>query len=533
MWKCSVEALLLLLMFVNVSNPSVIVQSQSSPIFEKTKWSHEKYDLQDELYSNLESRAVHVTEVSEEQRHWALMRVARSTEKLQNVCACFGSPSAPSSGCNFDIGEFGPILFNGRCLNGTQWRRQQHRRQYLQVKDDVSSVSRTFLDMPLCAGTRPLLLVSSGEKQTLRLSNVPSVWVCPRSLGAPLQHLAITNVPEVKIASGALAHRLTNFTMSLTGVSEELVFPHGALSVDMVERKNIDDTSNNLMENVVEHHLPSRIKVIIENANLVKFESGSVLAPRVWVEVRLIEKLEMETQAMEALSSPTDFVLHISSIRALYMKSRAANFSSLCVTNVSTVLLMEESVVVMVPGGEVIMRDVENVVANERAIILGNGAALELSYVTFKSKSNGGLFSQSPLRSVVLRGVKVTGSNSTSICLATHTLSLRGVTAELSDHSAVYACLRFVSMIEMETTEESGVVLCEVSSKEKISDLYLCADPRCKACGENETESSEDAEGNWWEEPMYMGSVATFVLLALLLLFSYRLHRYSKGQSMV
>lgn len=557
MWECSVAALLLLVMCANGD----IEQHQSIRVFQKTGWENNKHGLQDELSGIWGSRSRHTTEendVGEQPRLWTLRRIPRSTEDLQGVCSCLSRLSTPPPVCS-SIEELGPIIVNGTCLNSIQ-RRRRRRGQPVQIEGNITFATPSFPALPWCAGNQTLLLVSSGEMPNLHLSNVPSVWVCPNSLSSSLHQLAITNVPEVKIAPGALTYRSTDFSLSLSGMSGKLVFSRGSLSAGI----NVGGSPNSLMESP-EHRLPPQIKVDIEDADTVKFESKSVVAPRVWVEVRRTETLHIETEAFSSDIS----ALHISSTRGLFMEPRAAVVNSLEITSISTTVLEKQSVVVMARRGEVILRDMSDVEAPEGAITLGGGATLEMSNVIFTDNSNRAVLSLSPLSSVVLRDVEVAGINSTSICLATQTLTLGGEMPELSEHSAASACLRFVRGVESNTTEVSGVVLCEVSSLDENVEPSICADQRCQSCRETVTEpteggqdiylerstedgqdiylerSTEDGQdvylqpvtvdvamaGNWWEEPKYLGLVIALpVLLALLLLIYclYRRHRCSQ-----
>ena len=350
------------------------------------------------------------------------------------------------------------------------------------LQDDVTFSLPPFPDGLKCEGKRILVLVSSGERQYLSLSKVPSVWICPRSLGSRLQHLVITNVSEVKIAPEVLAHRRANFDLTLTGISEDLVFPQRALSIDTVEVNNVDKVSTNSLKNIVEYRKSPQVKVSIENATFVRFNTRSVVAPRVWVKVGSTKKLKMETRAVEALSSTTDSILYVSSTQHLCMETRAAIVNRLRIINISNVMLMEESMVVMASEGEIILRDVRDLLAPERAIIVGDGATLELSNITLFHNSNRTILSPSPLDSVMLRGLKVVGSNSTSVCLTTYNLSVHVVTEALFGHSSATVCVKFVRGMGMDTTEESWLVLCKVSTREEMTDPRLCPDPRCKSC---------------------------------------------------
>lgn len=236
--------------------------------------------------------------------------------------------------------------------------------------------------------------MSSGEKKTLQLSNVPSVWVCPLSLGASLQELSITNVPEIRIAPGALVQRLTDFTLNVTGVSETLDIPPKAFSVDTLI------TSGDrvpILESTVEDSFLPQVKILIENASYVRFESSSVSAPRVWVEIRETETLIMEENAVKSLSYPLDSALKVSFTQIFFMETHAATVKILRVTDTSKLLLKEESVEVTTPGGEVVLNQVEDVMLPERSIIVGGGAKLELTNVSLRTLGHRAVHSTSPL----------------------------------------------------------------------------------------------------------------------------------------
>lgn len=49
-----------------------------------------------------------------------------------------------------------------------------------------------------CTGDKPLILLSSGHKSHISLSDVPVVLVCPGSISPYLQHLDINGVPQVR-----------------------------------------------------------------------------------------------------------------------------------------------------------------------------------------------------------------------------------------------------------------------------------------------------------------------------------------------
>lgn len=345
-----------------------------------------------------------------------------------------------------------------------------------------------FPDLPWCDGTLPLLLVSSGEKKTLQLSNVPSVWVCPLSLGASLQELSITNVPEIRIAPGALVHRHTDFTLNVTGLSETLHVPPKAFSVDTVIRSG-DHVP--ILESTVEDSYLPQVKILIENATSVKFESSSVSAPRVWVEVKEMETLIMEEDAVKALSYPLDSALKVSFTQTVIMGTHAATVKILRVTGTSHLVLKEESVEVMTPGGEVVLSQVENVMLNERSIVVGGGARLELSNVSLSTLGNRAVHSPTPLSLSSLLSVEVTGPALTPICLATQHLVLKDMTAAMDEYYTAAACFRFSHSLEVDKRGPvPGVVLSKTTSSKLFADPQLFSDPRCAPCNPRPTGQS-------------------------------------------
>lgn len=583
MWKCSMTIFLLALA-VHGAHPR-----QPSPAPYKNSWHREKHAS--DLFLNRKSRAVDGeanVEASEQTLLVPIGQVSSSTQDLLGVCDCFVSHSARRTGCSYKIGEYGPLIINGTCFNGTQRKR---RRRWQPVAHTPNNAPIEFPDLPWCDGTLPLLLVSSGEKKTLQLSNVPSVWVCPLSLGASLQDLSITNVPEIRIAPGALVHRLTDFTLNVTGVSETLYVPPKAFSVDTVIRSG-DQVP--LLESTVEDSFLPQVKILIENASNVKFESSSVSAPRVWVEVRETEMLLMEENAVKALSYPLDSALIVSFTQIFYMETHAATVKILRVTDTSKLLLKEESVQVTTPGGEVVLNQVGEVMLPERGIIVGGGASLELTNVSLSTLGHRAVHSSSPLSSSSLMSVEVTGPASTPICLSTQHLILKDMTAAMGEHSTAAACFRFSHSLEVDKREPvPGVVLSKTTSSRIFADPQLFSDPRCAPCNPqptviiestpppiilrttttvtpetphpgptppgptpldptpvgpthraymrpvttygpevtSATEQTREVAGDWWEEPKYLGPAAAFVLLVILLLLFfclYRLHKRSK-----
>ncbi|KAK8389177.1 hypothetical protein O3P69_020859 [Scylla paramamosain] len=358
-------------------------------------------------------------------------RVARSTEDLKTMCDCFrGLP--PATTCTSLIKRSVAVIINGTCSGNTQLFRLFEE----QDQANLTLASSPFLGAPWCENAELLLLESSGEQKSLSLRDVPSVWLCPDSLGTSLQELVITDVDEVKIAPGVLTQRLTDFTLRVAGTFGELTFPQGALVIENVDITIVDD-------------------------------------------------------------------------------------------------------------------DVEDIIAHEKSVILGNKATLELSNVTFRSRFNRTFFARSPLESVILRDV-VADRFANSFCLATHSLAMHNV--------VISGCLRFVKWIGRKTTKDSPVALCEVSSIEEMADPGQCIDPRCGFCADldsghttelpslrpsssnvstprpasvhavNKAEVSEDAERNWWEEPIYLGLLVALILLALLVLSCCICHLHRRSQ---
>lgn len=341
--------------------------------------------------------------------------------------------------------------------------------------------------MPWCESDLPLLLVSSGEKTTLHLSNVPSVWVCPLSLGAPLQELSITDVPEIRIAPGALVHRRTDFTLNVTGVSEDLDVPEKAFSVEYTGVQNGERAP--VIEGIVEDSLLLEVRILIANAKSVTFESMSVSAPHVWVEVRETEALVMKTNAVTALSLYSrDSALIVSSAQSFLMGTHAATVKRLRVTHTSTLLLREESVEMTVPGGEVVLSHIEQVTLPERSIIVGAGAKLELTNVSLTTLGHRAIYSSSPLFSSSLVGVAVSGPAPTPICLATRHLVLKNMTAAMGEHNTATACIMFSHTLEVDKGKSApGVVLAKTTSYGIFADTHQFSDPSCVLCNPRPT----------------------------------------------
>lgn len=535
MKEFSLTTFVVALVLVEGDRPGSIEHHQSTPLLKNTSWKPEKHYMQDRLLRSGKNR--------DEQPHGGSRgRVARSTEDLKTMCDCFrGLP--PATTCTSLIKRSVAVIINGTCSGNTQLFRLFEE----QDQANLTLASSPFLGAPWCENAELLLLESSGEQKSLSLRDVPSVWLCPDSLGTSLQELVITDVDEVKIAPGVLTQRLTDFTLRVAGTFGELTFPQGALVIENVDITIVDDVSNNNMENVVGHHTP-QIKVIIDSANYVTFETKSVLAPRVLVEVQHIRKLIIKTLGVRTV---LDAVLHVSLTRALVMETHAAVVNRLQVTGVSVFILKVESLIMMTPGDHVILQDVENIIAHEKSFILGNKATLELSNVTFRSRFNRAFFARSPLESVILRDV-VADRFANSFCLATHSLAMHNV--------VISGCLRFVKWIGRKTTKDSPVALCEVSSIEEMADPGQCIDPRCGFCADldsghttelpslrpsssnvstprpasvhavNKAEVSEDAERNWWEEPIYLGLLVALILLALLVLSCCICHLHRRSQ---
>lgn len=484
--------------------------------------------------------------------------VQSSAEELKNLCECFRRSEPPST-CPFRVPV--AVITNGTCRGDAELSRSFEERD----QDNLTLTSSQDLGGPGCESAKVLLLVSSGNQGSVHTS-ASSVWLCPGSLDASLQKLVITGVDEVKIAPRILTDRPTDFTLSLDGIYQNLAFPTEALVVEEVEITNVDDVSNHHMESVVPYRQP-QIKVVVRNAsNVVTFETKSVSAPRVWVEVHHTEQLIIDTEGVKPYQ---DFILNVSSTHTLQMKTRAAVISKLQVTDVSSFVLSEESVTVK-SDGQLTLRHVQDIDAAEKSIILGHGATLELTDVSFMSFYNRSFFVQSPLGSVRLSGVTVQHFNHFAnydyLCLTTHSLTMHNVT--------VSGCMRFVRRIERNAAEESSMALCEVSSTEAMADPCLCTDPRCRLCADLGSEhttalpchapttttisgdvvsrrrrppihtvkmgvavegerDTQEEKRIWWKKPIYLNLLVVLIVAVLMLLSCciYRLLKRSQVTS--
>ncbi|XP_045136215.1 uncharacterized protein LOC123519088 isoform X2 [Portunus trituberculatus] len=520
MKEISLTIFVMALVLVEGDRPAGIEQYQSTLVPKDTGWKPEKQNMQDELLGRWKSR-------DEQPRLGSLERVPRSAKPLETMCDCFRGLASLST-CRSLINESVAVIIDGKCGNGAQLLRPFDE----QDKDNLTLSSSSFLDDSGCKSAELLVVESSGEERDLHLKDKAYVWLCSNSLGTSLQKLVITDVDEVKMAARVLAHRVTDFTLSVEGTFEDLTFPQEALVVETEEIINADDVSNKHMESILGYRHFPQINVLVSNANFVTFKTKSVLAPYVWVKVQLTRKLVVETDGMEAV---LNLALRVSLTIALEMNIKAVAVNKLQVINVPAFLLREKSVTVKTPEGQVIVRDVQSMVAHEKSLILGHGATLELSNVKFLSGFSPAFVAQSPLDSVVLSGV-VADSSANSLCLATHNLTM--------NNAIISGCLRFMRRTGRNTKEESRLALCEVSSMEEMADPCHCIDidPRCSfcaalACDLTPTSSnvstqrphpiqevsleevSEHPERKWWEEPIYFGLlvvVAAVVVLVLL-----------------
>lgn len=314
------------------------------------------------------------------------------------------------------------------------------------------------------------------------------MWICPHSLGNPLEELSITNVPEIRIAPGALSNRLTGFRINVTGVSETLNVPRDAFTVDAPVLTNVHLP---ILARFIEEGALPQIKIVIVNATSVKFKSGSVSAPRVWIEVREAETLAMETNAMEALSSPLDVVLKVSFTQNLFLEPHSAIVKTLWVTNTSRLLLQEDSVEVTVPDGEIVLSQVEDVALLHQSIIVGGSAKLKFTNVSLRTLSHRAIVSTNPLSLSSLVSVVVTGPSTTPICVATRHLVLKDITAAMGEHNTAAACFKFSQSLEMDQREYvPGVVMSKTTTATLFLQPRTFPDPRCALCSRLRTGQS-------------------------------------------
>lgn len=303
-------------------------------------------------------------------------------------------------------------------------------------------------------------------------------------------------MPEIRIAPRALAHRLTDFTLNVSGVAEPLVVPREAFSVDTAEIKDVDDTP--VSESIVEDSLMLRIKILIGNAISVKFDSMSVLAPRVLVEVKQTETLVIETNALKALSYSLDSALKVSLTQSTIMGTHAAAVRRLWVTNTSRLLLREDSIEMTVPGGEVVLSRIGNVMLSERSIIVGGGARLEFSNVSLTPLGHRAVLSTSPLSLSSMTNVIVSSPGPTPICLATRNLVLKNMTAVMNEHNTAAACFKFSHTLEKDRRESMPVVVL-MRSPGIFTDPNLFSDPKCTLCNSQPTGKSKSLPSHCYE----------------------------------
>ncbi|KAK3881542.1 hypothetical protein Pcinc_014014 [Petrolisthes cinctipes] len=441
--------------------------------------------------------------VDEENRSWR--RPRRTERSVQNQDEVEAACECVRTQCHRRE-EFGPVIIRGECYNSiTKHRGQRSADPDYELPPPIFETEDEEGGMR-CAGDRPLILLSSGHRSRLSLSDVPEVLVCPGSLAPYLQQLIINRVPQVKVGRGSLQPRHMGFTLSVTGsgMNGKLILPEDGLKVDTGEVREYGSELTGVLveaeaDDVKPAVIPMEVKVEVRNVSGVHLDGRSVVAPSVSV---LIEGATLATFASNAIipySTAEVSSLNVSATDHITLGSRSAAVGMFIVQKVGKLHIQGSGIHIInlgnfSEGGLVDIREVSELVLEESAINYPRGGSLYMQNVLVnhagrRAVTTGTFILPLPLlTNVTLKHVVFENSDPIAFCLPalyaalTDLVVLRGVGVEDEKAVCVSAAGDLHTTTVRDVTGDSAVASAVVACTSQQPSLTICHDPLCLPC---------------------------------------------------